>query len=147
MKKKICGGFSLGVLLSIICLVLVGCGGGGSSDGGGTSTAAVAVVDCSTVTPAATVTAEQTLQFSPDSVTIHVNDVVRWVSASTLAHTVTSGIVTGGTVTTATPDGKFDQPLNTSGSSVCLKFTVAGQYNYYCTHHFSSGMKGEVTVQ
>jgi plastocyanin len=73
--------------------------------------------------------------------------VVRWISASTLAHTVTSGIVTGGTVTTATPDGKFDQPLNTLGSSVCLKFTEAGTYNYYCTPHYSMGMKGIVTVQ
>jgi hypothetical protein len=32
MKKKMGGWFSLGVLLSIICLALVGCGGGGSSD-------------------------------------------------------------------------------------------------------------------
>lgn len=147
MKKKIFGGFSLGVLLSILCLVLVGCGGGGSSDGGGTSTAAVAVVDCSTVTSAATVTATGTPSFSPQNVTISVNQVVRWISASNLAHTVTSGIVTGGTTTTATPDGKFDQPLSTSGSSVCLKFTEAGTYNYYCSNHFMLGMKGVVTVQ
>ncbi len=146
MKKNICAGFSLGLLLSIMCLVLAGCGGG-SGGGDNAVASSVTVVDCSTVTPAATVTAEGTLQFSPDTVTIPVNNVVRWISASTLAHTVTSGIVTGGTVTTASPDGKFDQPLNTNGSSVCLKFTAAGTYNYYCTFHYAMGMKGVVTVQ
>jgi len=145
MKKKIFGGFSLGLLLSIVCLALAGCGG--SSSGDNAVTSSVAVVDCSTVTSAATVTATSAVKFNPDTVTIQVNDVVRWISASTLAHTVTSGIVTGGTVTTATPDGKFDQPLNTLGSSVCLKFTEAGTYNYYCTPHYSMGMKGVVTVQ
>ncbi len=120
---------------------------GGSSSGDNAVTSSVAVVDCSTVTSAVTVTATQGLIFSSAAVTIQVNDVVRWVSASNLVHTVTSGIVTGGTVTTATPDGKFDQPLNTNGSSVCLKFTEAGTYNYYCTQHYSMGMKGVVTVQ
>jgi plastocyanin len=110
------------------------------------TTTAVEVVNCSTVISAVTVTAEGTLKFNPDTVTIAANDVVRWISASTLAHTVTSGIVTGGTTTTATPDGKFDQPINTLGSSVCLKFTAAGTYNYYCTHHFMEGMTGIVTV-
>ena len=146
MKKEFLGVFSLGVLVSIICLFLVGCGGS-SSDSGGTAPGAVTVVDCATITPAATVTATGSSTFSPQNVPIAVNDVVRWISASTIAHTVTSGIVTSGTVTTATPDGKFDQPLLTIGSSVCLKFTVAGTYNYYCTYHYQMGMTGVVTVQ
>jgi len=147
MKKKICEIFTLGVLLGILCLALAGCGGGGSSDGGGTTPGAVTVVDCSTITPAATVTATGSSTFSPQNVTIPVNDVVRWISASNVFHSVTSGIVTGGTVTTATPDGKFDQPLSSNGSTVCLKFTTAGTYNYYCTQHYMMGMKGVVTVQ
>ena len=139
MKKKICGVFSLGVLLSILCLVLAGCGGG-SSDGGGTPTSAVEVVDCSTIqTPAATVTALSSA-FTPTTVTIPVNGVVRWTSASALAHTVTSG-------TAPSADGKFNESLNTNGSSVCLKFTAAGTYNYYCTFHYAMGMTGVVTVQ
>ncbi len=140
MKKKICGVFSLGVLLSILCLVLAGCGGG-SSDGDNAGTSSVTVVDCSTVISAATVTATATPSFSPQNVSISVNGVVRWISASNLAHTVTSG------TSPATADGKFDQPLNTNGSSVCLKFTTAGTYNYYCTFHYAMGMTGVVTVQ
>ena len=138
MKKKICGVFSLGVLLSILCLVLAGCGGG-SSDGDNAGTSSVAVVDCSTVTPAATVTALSS-SFAPATVTIPVNDVVKWTSASTLAHTVTSG-------TRRSADGKFNESLNTNGSSVCLKFTAAGTYNYFCTFHYAMGMTGVVTVQ
>ena len=140
MKKKICGGVSLGVLLSIMCLVLAGCGGG-SSGGDNAVASSVEVVDCSTVISATTVTATPTPSFSPQNVSISVNGVVRWISASNLAHTVTSG------TSPTTADGKFDQPLNTNGSSVCLKFTTAGTYNYHCTFHYASGMTGVVTVQ
>jgi plastocyanin len=137
MKKKICAGFSLGVLVGIICLALAGCGGG-SDGGGGTGSTDVAVVDCSTVTPAATITATQSNTFSPSALNVSVNDVVQWTSASTTNHTVTSG-------TTPPTDGKFDQPLD-PGTSVCLKFTVAGTYNYYCSFHYPL-MVGVITVQ
>ena len=139
MKKKIWGVFSLGVLLSILCLALAGCGGG-SSDGDNAVASSVEVVDCSTVISATTVTATSTNTFNPQNVQISVNGVVRWTSASALAHTVTSG-------TAPSADGKFDQPLNTNGSSVCLKFTTTGTYNYFCTFHYASGMTGVVTVQ
>jgi plastocyanin len=141
MNKKIGGGFSLGVLLSIICLALAGCGGG-SSGGDNAVTSSVEVVDCSTVISATTVTATSTNTFNPQNAPpISVNGVVRWISASNLAHTVTSG------TSPTTADGKFDQPLNNNGSSVCLKFTTAGTYNYYCTFHYAMGMTGVVTVQ
>jgi plastocyanin len=110
------------------------------------TTSSVEVVDCSTVISATTVTATAQNTFNPQNVNISVNDVVKWIRASALLHTVTSGIVTGGTVTTATPDGKFDQSLSTNGSTVCLKFTVAGTYNYYCSQHYMVGMTGVVTV-
>jgi plastocyanin len=141
MKKKLCGEFSLGVLLSILCLALVGCGGGGG-DGGSAVTSSVTVVDCSTVVSAATVTALIST-FSPATVTIQVNNVVRWISDSNLLHTVTSGTATS---TTATPDGQFNSTLSTKGSTVCLKFAEAGAYNYYCTQHYMFGMTGVVTV-
>ena len=141
MKKKICGVFSLGVLLSILCLVLAGCGGG-SSDGDNAGTSSVTVVDCSTVTPAATVTADRNTLIQSPTVTISVNGVVRWISASTpRSHRDERER------RPTTADGKFDQPLNTNGSSVCLKFTAAGTYNYYCTFHYAMGMTGVVTVQ
>ena len=138
MKTKIRGVYSWGMLLSVICLVLAGCGS--SSDDSGTTPSTVTVVDCSTITSAVTVTATPQYAFTPSSVTIPVNNVVRWISDSNLAHTVTSG-------TGPPTDGKFDQPLTTNGSTVCLQFTVAGTYNYYCTPHYSMGMTGIVTVQ
>ena len=74
----------------IICLALVGCGGG-SSGGDNAGTASVVVVDCSTVTSAATVTATSAVKFNPQNVPISVNGVVRWMSADIQDHTVTSG--------------------------------------------------------
>jgi len=139
MKIEIRGVCSLGVLLSILCLGLAGCGSS-SSNNAAPAPAAVTVVDCSTVTSAATVTATSSNTFVPQNVTIAVNDVVRWISASNITHTVTSG--------TAPPtDGKFDEKLTSNGSTVCLKFGEAGTYNYYCTPHYSMGMIGVVTVQ
>ena len=143
MKKKICGGFSLGVLLSIMCLALVGCGGGGGGDNAATSS--VAVVDCSTVISATTVTATSQAKFNPQNVPISVNGVVRWITADPVQdHTVTSGTASS---TTATPDGKFNELLNINGPPVCLQFTAAGTYNYYCAYHYNVGMIGVVTVQ
>jgi plastocyanin len=143
MKKKMGGWFSLGVLLGIICLALVGCGGG-SSGGDNAGTASVVVVDCSTVTSAATVTATSAVKFNPQNVPISVNGVVRWINADIQDHTVTSGTASS---TTATPDGKFNELLNINGPPVCLQFNAAGTYNYYCTYHFNVGMTGVVTVQ
>lgn len=136
MKKVIRKVSSLGVLLSIICLALAGCGSS-SDDNGGTTPGPVTVVDCSTATVAATVTATSSNTFDSNNVTIPVNSVVRWFSASATVHTVTSG-------TQPNADGKFDQPLN-PGSSVCLQFTEAGTFNYYCIYH--NGMTGVIAVQ
>jgi plastocyanin len=139
MKRMFYTEFSLGVLVGIICLVIAGCGGSSSGGSSGTSSQDVAVVDCSIVTPAATIQATQNNNFSPSTQTISANDVVQWTSASTTNHTVTSG------TSPSTADGKFDQPLD-PGTSVCLKFTVAGTYNYYCSFHYPL-MVGVITVQ
>lgn len=128
------------VMALFLAFFLVNCGGGGGGGGGTSAPSTVEVVDCATVVSSATVTATDLKTFSPSSVSIPVNSVVKWISSSSLRHTVTSG-------TAGTPDGKFDQELLSSGSTVCLKFTVAGTYNYYCTPHFSMGMTGVVTVQ
>ena len=147
MNAKIRGINALVVSLGLCCLVLMGCGSSSSSDSAAPA-ASVVVVDCAMVTSAETVTVPFGMTtFSPSSVTISVNDVVQWYNASALNHTVTSGIVTGGTTTTATPDGKFDEALAPNGTTVCLQFTTAGTYNYYCTPHYAMGMTGVVTVQ
>jgi plastocyanin len=53
-----------------------------------------------------------------------------------MLHTVTS--------TTVPLNGTFDMQVNT-GTSVCLKFTSAGTFNYHCTIH--PIMTGTVIVQ
>ncbi len=127
-----------GVLIATLLLVLAGCGGGGGSSGNAAAST-VEVVACNTVTPSATVNATAGNAFSPTSVTIPANGVVQWTTSSNIDHTVTSG--SGGTA-----DGKFNEALN-PGTSVCLKFTTAGSYSYFCTFHVAMGMIGSVTVQ
>jgi len=127
------------VMLSCLVIALTGCGSSSSSDSTPVAST-VQVVDCSTVTSAATVTATASNTFSPQTVTVAPNGVVKWISASNVAHTVTSG-------TAGTANGLFNQNLSASGSSVCLKFTTAGTFNYYCTFHYTMGMTGTVTVQ
>jgi plastocyanin len=120
-------------------LILFSCGHGGSSSSEPATTTTVQVVDCATATAAATVTATASNTFTPGSVSVPVNGVVKWTTSSNVDHTVTSG--TGGTA-----DGKFNHTLN-PGTTVCLQFTTAGSYSYYCIYHYSMGMVGSVTVQ
>lgn len=104
------------------------------------TTTSVEVVDCAAVASSTTVTATSSNTFNPSTVTIAANSVVKWISASNVPHTVTSG-------TSGVPDGMFDESLPSNGSSVCLRFAAAGTYAYYCTPHWSMGMTGSVTVQ
>jgi len=129
--------------LLLLLFLLASCGGGG---GGGYSapapppgtpplvTPAVEVVAC-TGTISATVDALGTTNFSPAGVTITVNQVVQWNNNSGVAHTVTSATVPA--------NGNFDAALN-NGTSVCLRFTIAGAFNYFCRIH--PNMTGLVTV-
>jgi plastocyanin len=114
------------LLLSLLFL-LASCGGGGS---GGAPPSPVQGVACGTAS--ATVEALAT-SFSPTGVTISVNQIVQWNNSSGVNHTVTR--TTGGT---------FDVALN-NGTSVCLKFTAVGGYDYFCTIHGPT-MDGTVTV-
>ncbi|HEX9019946.1 MAG TPA: plastocyanin/azurin family copper-binding protein, partial [Nitrospirota bacterium] len=77
--------------------------------------------------------------FTPSAVHAPVNGVVMWTNNGAMTHSVTSG--TGGMYS-----GLFDSTLNPT-QSVCLKFTTAGTFNYYCKFHFlTNGMAGSVTV-
>lgn len=77
--------------------------------------------------------------FSPDSVTIHVGDRVRWAWGNTVVHNVTS---------TGSPSftGSNNQGANTTYGPIL--FATAGVYHYYCTIHGTptSGMKGVIVV-
>ena len=85
--------------------------------------------------------------YSPQQVTIHVGDTVRWTWKSDV-HTVTSGA--GGVA-----DGKFCSPndancktpvASNTGAVYQHTFTQAGTYPYFCAFHFSKGMTGTVVV-
>ncbi len=135
-------------MLGILAVVLYTCGGGGGGGYGGgyggsssappTTTSTVQVVPCSTVTPAVTVSATE-YSFTASAVHAPVGGVVKWANNGTMTHSVTSGAPAG------TFDGMFDQTI-APGQSVCLKFTTAGTYSYYCKFHYTLGMVGSVMV-
>jgi hypothetical protein len=122
------------LLLVLGIFLLAACGGGGGGGSAPPPPSIVQGVACPGV-PSATVNALAT-SFSPTGVTITVNQIVRWTNNSGVNHTVTR--------TTQPAGASFDAALN-SGSSVCLKFTEAGGYDYYCTIHGLT-MDGTVLV-
>ncbi len=135
-------------MLIVLAIVLYTCGGGGGGGygggyGGGSMappppTSTVQVVPCSTVTPAVKVSVTEYM-FTSSAVHAPVGGSVMWTNNGTMEHSVTSGAPAG------TFDGMFDQTI-TPGQSVCLKFTTAGTYNYYCKFHYTLGMVGNVMV-
>lgn len=80
------------------------------------------------------------LTFSPANVTIHVGDSVEWTWDSTF-HSTTSG--TGGS-----PSGLWDSGVNFSlPNTFSHTFNSAGDFPYFCSVHYGSGMIGDVTVE
>jgi plastocyanin len=118
--------------IASLVLALAACGGGSSNNTIDSPPSVVQSVSCGGVTPAATVTVTgtSTFMFSPSTVSIHVNDVVRFNTTS--FHPVASG-------SAGTPDGKF----STNGDG-CFKFTQAGTFPFFCSVHLFTGT---VTVQ
>lgn len=126
-----------------LLLTLTACGGDDSnsspadasvpSDTGGGSTNSVQTVTCPS-TVALTVTTTSQYVYAPTSATptISVGDVVHFMMASTHNAVPKPGL-------------SSDPGLNVGfGGNVCLKFTKAGTFNFYCTaHNFS----GAITVQ
>ena len=124
------------VLTLASAVLFLACGGYGGSTypAPNTTGSTVQVVSCATVTADASVSIAA-LAFSPASVNIPVNGVVKWTNNDGITHTVTS--------TTVPTNGTFNTSLN-NGTSVCLKFTEAGAFNYQCSIH--PVMTGLVTV-
>jgi len=127
--KKI---FVIEGFLVILLVLLNGCGGGGSS--GDTTASSVQVVSCPT--SSTTNVAIQGFAFSPQSVTVAADSVVKWTNHDNTNHTLTSATVPA--------NGAFNSTVSPN-ASVCLKFTGGGTYNYFCSIHTS--MTGVVTVQ
>ncbi len=86
-------------------------------------------------TPATTVTANASNQFSPGNATVATGQVIQWTVASdSVPHNVTFD-----------SNGDLTSPGSLGpGETWQVKFTVAGTYAYHCTIH--EGMNGQITV-
>ena len=85
--------------------------------------------------------------FTPATTNINVGDRVIWTWGGTF-HSTTSGTVTGsGVGAVATPDGLWNSGLITTVPHFFTNtFNSAGTFPYYCSQHFTSGMKGSIIV-
>lgn len=136
MKEK--NGESLGtVVLLVVAMaaLLYSCGNSSPNTGGAASSVFAQIVTCPTTTVTdVSITAPIASGFQPSSVSIAVNDIVRWTNNdSTTSHTVTSST------------GKFDSGNVPPGHRVCMQFLATGSYGYYCSIH--PVMTGNVNVQ
>jgi plastocyanin len=131
MNKRSTAVLKVNVFLSLAAVLLASCGGGGESP----PPPPASTVLTTACTGTEIVNAVGITSWDPGTVTIKVNDVVQWNNSTSSAHTVTS--------TTVPANGTFNVPLNI-GTSVCLKFTAAGAFNYHCSIH--PEMIGLITV-
>jgi plastocyanin len=122
-------------LLLVAATVLYSCGSRANT-GGALSSSSAQIVTCPTT--ASKAVSISGLAFQANSVTISVNDIVKWTNNDSVVHTVTSGVP-------GSLDGKFDSGNLNPGSTVCVQFLAAGSYAYFCNIH--TFMTGLVTVQ
>ncbi len=125
------------VLLMVAIAAFYSCG----SSTPRTTAATVSSTSAKIVTcPTSSVTAVSisNFVFQPASVSIAVNDIVKWTNNDSATHTVTSGAP--GAI-----DGKFDTGNLALNATMCVQFLIAGSYNYFCNIH--TFMTGTVTVQ
>ena len=83
--------------------------------------------------------------FVPATNNINVNDQVIWNWASNF-HSTTSGTNGVHGDDNGVPSGLWDSAVNNTPHSFTNTFTSSGAFSYYCTIHFSSGMKGLINV-
>jgi hypothetical protein len=77
--------------------------------------------------------------FSPDTVRINPGDSVSWTNNGAFTHTSTSGV-------NGVWDSLWDSGDLTPGATFVRGFAANGTFNYFCRHHWPSGMKGVVVV-
>ena len=77
--------------------------------------------------------------FSPDTVRVNPGDSVHWTNNGTFMHTSTSGV-------NGVWDSLWDSGDLVHGATFVHGFPAAGTFNYFCRHHWPSGMKGVVIV-
>ncbi len=77
--------------------------------------------------------------YLPFEITVNAGDTVSWSNDDTVAHTVTSGIVTEGA------DEKFDSGLFNVDAAFEVTFNDSGTFDYFCQYH--PWMTGIVNVE
>jgi plastocyanin len=82
----------------------------------------------------------QDYYFSPANLMVPVGASVQVVDAGSSSHTWTSGSAPVHT-------GPFDSGNLDHGQTYTYTFHSTGSYNFFCKYHYSSGMKGHITVQ
>ena len=118
-------------LTCVLVLVVAACGDTASP---ATPVARVADEPVSTGAPVAI----QTFQFQPSPLEVAAGTTVIWTNDDAILHTVTAG--TPGAI-----DGRFDGPLDGTGTTYEFTFTEPGIYAYFCSRH--EAMRGEVRVR
>jgi plastocyanin len=83
--------------------------------------------------------------FVPATNNINVNDQVIWNWMGNV-HSTTSGTNGVHGDDNGVPSGLWDSGLNNKPHSFTNTFTSAGAFSYYCSMHFSVGMKGLINV-
>jgi plastocyanin len=82
----------------------------------------------------------QDFQFTPSPLQIAVGDSVHWQNLDPgVTHTATSG-------TNCTANGLFNSGNLSTGSGFGFTFHDLGVVPYFCIHHCSGGMTGEIEV-
>lgn len=130
MMKAIASRMSAAMLLGAASLVLAvpGCAAAGTVEVGMTNS----------------------LKFTPQKVTIHTGDTVKWTNGSQITHTVTDVPKLASKAGDATlPQGakSFNSGYLNPGQSYSHTFTVPGTYHYFCIPHEATGMVGTVVVK
>ena len=80
----------------------------------------------------------QLFQFQPSPLEVAAGTTVTWTNSDAILHTVTAGAP--GAV-----DGRFDGPLDGTGTTYAFTFSEPGTYAYFCARH--EAMRGEVRVR
>jgi plastocyanin len=99
---------------------------------------------------AALVDMDNLMRYLPDTVRIAVGEAVRWRNGSDIVHTVTAEArraELSGSVRLPAGATPFDSGDMRPGEEFVHRFTVPGEYVYFCVPHERAGMVGVVVVE
>ena len=77
--------------------------------------------------------------FSPKDPSVPAGTTVKFMNKGPSSHTWTSG-------TAPVHTGPFDSGNLDSGQTYTYHFGTPGSYSFFCQYHYSSGMKGHITI-